>query len=131
MNGPLDVVVGIDPDGQDLIQSASFTCTAKGLPAPVIRWFYLHLSPEGDSEKEELTSNIITRNNTESDDESGRIMVTSELMVPVTKDDGGVIRCVTGQMDEEAKEARLTVLGVYARYIILLLIWSYWCNSLI
>ena len=114
MNGPLDVVVGVDPDGngQRLTQSASFTCTAKGLPAPKIRWFYLHLSPEGDLEMEELTSNIITRNNTESDDDSGRILVTSELMVPVTKDDGGIIRCLTGQMHEEA---RLTVLGMYAR----------------
>ena len=111
MRGPEEVVIGVDSNGESLTQNAVFTCTAVGLPAPKISWLYFTISTEGElNEQIELTSMIdITENYTE---ESGRIVTTYQISVPVTDHDGGVIRCqtVTGS---DHKDARLTVLGTY------------------
>ena len=115
MSGPQDVVVGAqDSAVKNLTSSAEFVCKVIGRPTPVIAWFYKRISNTGEIDGEEIMLNLglpkvlnisSPENYTE---ESGRMVVTSRLMLSISEDDGGIIRCRAGSA---YKDARLTVLG--------------------
>lgn len=113
MSGPTDVVIGINSEGENLSDSAVFMCTAIGLPAPTIEWFYSTISLNGDLGEARPLRRKQILNMTESDPEedttgSGRMIITSRLTISVSEKDGGIIRCKAGS---SYKDATLTVLG--------------------
>ena len=115
--GPEEVVIGVaDSGGENLTQSATFECTAIGLPPLQISWFYLTITAEGELGSPRKLTDGVTIINTTEPDLGGRISITSQLTISVLQDNGGVIRCQAGSAHQDA---RLTVLGMcyYACYI--------------
>lgn len=111
MSGPEDVVIGAQ-NSTSLTRSAEFTCTALGRPAPEIAWFYKTISGSSLNPEQRLPADSpkvisidLLGNLTE---ESGRTVVTSRLILSISENDGGVIRCKAGSA---YKDARLTVLS--------------------
>ena len=112
---PGDVVIGLDTTGEGLKETATFNCTALGRPVPMIKWFYLIVNEDGslDMPKELLDgdkySNVIMNNDSDVDS-TGRFNRMSTLTMPVTENDGGIIRCRAGTA---FADARLTILSMF------------------
>ena len=106
------MIIGQDPDGDGLMETATFECAALGRPIPVIEWFYIIINDNGTlSTPVGLTDddnryNIATNDSAE--DETGRLQRMSILTIAVKENDGGIIRCQAGS---SYKDACLTVLS--------------------
>ena len=114
VSGPKAVVVGIDSSGESLTKSAEFTCTAIGRPAPQIEWIYRIISRDTSTDKTKMLNNgsaqvlHIDTSSEPEQNETGRNIVTSRIVISVSQNDGGFIECRTGS---ENQMAPLTVLG--------------------
>ena len=110
---PEDVIIGLDNTEEGLMETATFKCTATGQPIPVIVWLYFTANQDGSLGMPiELDDNKYNIMNNDSDiDSTGRFNRMSTLTMPVTENDGGIIRCKAS--DSSYKDAYLTVLSKF------------------
>ena len=107
---PKEVVIGLDPEGVELMKTATFKCIAIGRPVPNIEWFYSTISEDGTLGMPEPVDRGYIMNNDSDEDSTGRFNRTSILTMPVRENDGGMVRCQAGAT---FADARLTVLGKF------------------
>ena len=108
------MVIGRDLDGEGLMETATFECTALGRPIPIIEWLSIIVNEDGTlGMPVQLNANGDRYNimkNDSAEDSTGRFQRKSILTISVTENDGGIIRCRAG---EAFKDARLTVLSMF------------------
>ena len=107
------MIIGLEQEKR-LIETATFECVALGRPAPDINWYYIAVNQDGSlGEPERLMNNERYRivNNGGDEDPTGRFNSTSTLIMSVTENDGGIIRCQAGTT---FADAHLTVLGKFS-----------------
>ena len=94
-------------------QLPSFTCTAAGLPAPIITWIYIpHLDKEHEISLSDGEKYHIIANNVSEKDDGRQVTTSSVTFLELTATDGGLVRCrVNSPTSVLSADALLTVIG--------------------